>query len=163
MSNKAEQDKAIIDKVFDNLQKDINNKERATIPESIFINVYLPVLATGNLDENSSIIKDYINVAGGPYEEMDIVDHTGKVKATLPPLYASVEPTNDINVSALGMHYQDVVAQGLPDRISDTTDTMVNMISDNVKVNTPGWDDIFNMYKPALPISDDSDDDVYEY
>jgi hypothetical protein len=79
----------------------IAEETMARLPEDIFIEVFLPVLA-GDPPEtrkHKEGIADWISVAGSPYKEVDIFDpKTNQVLFRCPPLfdYNGINPVRDV-------------------------------------------------------------------
>ena len=59
---------------------------KAKMPEVIFKEAFLPTIAGIEKDNGVAMMK-YIEYAGGPYREVDIVDKDGNTLYTCPPVY----------------------------------------------------------------------------
>ena len=59
---------------------------KAKMPEAIFKEAFLPTIAGMEKDNGVAMMK-YIEYAGGPYREVDIVDKDGNTIYTCPPVY----------------------------------------------------------------------------
>jgi hypothetical protein len=77
--------KSSIDELDDALKSD-EFMQRAKMSESIFKSAFLPTIAGKEKDTGVTIMK-YIEYAGGPYREVDIIDREGNVLYTCPPVY----------------------------------------------------------------------------
>lgn len=71
---------------LDNALKNDEFMQRAKMSESIFKTSFLPTIAGKEKDNGVTIMK-YIEYAGGPYREVDIIDRDGNVLYTCPPVY----------------------------------------------------------------------------
>ena len=67
---------------------------KAKMPEVIFKEAFLPTIAGKEIDNGVAIMK-YIEYAGGPYREVDIIDRDGNTLFTCPPIYN--RSINDVN------------------------------------------------------------------
>jgi len=67
---------------------------KAKLPENVFKDFFVPAL-TGELKENDVTIMKYVEYAGSPYAEVDIIDDKGEVMFTCPPLYNRSAPKID--------------------------------------------------------------------
>ena len=77
--------------------KSITPGYTARLEEYIFANVFIPLFAG---DENllyDVTFQTWINVAGSPYKEVDIIDNKGKVLFAVPPILdrLSINSTSD--------------------------------------------------------------------
>lgn len=74
----------------------VNNVERSKLPENIFVSYFLPFFAGKLLNSDSNkIISEWVGIAGTPMAEVDIIDPSGQVLYTVPPLM----DTSSINVT----------------------------------------------------------------
>ena len=83
--------KSAIDSIFDMLivkSETYNHK----LPEDIFINYFLPAFS-GEVQLESSVMNDWIDVAGSPTNEVDIINTKNEVIFSVPSLF----DTNVIN------------------------------------------------------------------
>lgn len=82
---------------------------RGKLPEDIFVNYFLPyfVHREAGYPNEEKIVQDWISVAGGPYNEVDIIDTVGKPIFTVPSLMntSSFNPNNESEIK-----YADLVA-----------------------------------------------------
>jgi hypothetical protein len=70
----------------------------ARLPENIFAQVFLPLLAGDKELQHKASIADWISIAGTPYKSVDVFDPTtGKVLFRVPPVfdYNGVNPVRD--------------------------------------------------------------------
>lgn len=82
---------------------------RGRLPEDIFVNYFLPYFTNreAGYPNEEKLVNDWISVAGGPYNEVDILDGVGKPIFTVPSLMntSSFNPQNESNIK-----YADLVA-----------------------------------------------------
>jgi hypothetical protein len=79
-----------INDVFDAL---VVNSDKGRLPEEIFKSYFLPYFSGEIPLTNTSVIPDWISVAGSMVSEVDILDNTGNTLFTVPSLFN----TNIIN------------------------------------------------------------------
>ena len=76
----------------------LNSKPKGSLPENVFASYFLPYFSgiTPIMPE-STVIADWISIAGAPTNEVDIVDQTGRVIFTVPPLFDTgvIDTTRD--------------------------------------------------------------------
>lgn len=84
-------DSLITEDVRASFQRVIDDSTRAAtrMPEQQFVKVFLPVLANGFINGNDEAldIHKWMSVAGGPLRPVDIIDESGEVLFTVPPIY----------------------------------------------------------------------------
>ena len=82
---------------------------RGRLPEDIFVGYFLPYFVNrqAGYPNEEKIVQDWISVAGGPYNEVDILDAGGKPAFTVPSLMntSSFNPQNESEIK-----YADLVA-----------------------------------------------------
>lgn len=148
----AEMD-AEISKIYDDII--VKNGKNEQIPENVFVDNFLPFFA-GKVQDNADlkIMTNWIGVAGSPMNEVDVVDASGKVIFTVPPIYS----TNFLSTSARnGPSFNDIVkyAQIQSTRIPDLGDRIigtdgVNMVAamapNPADKHTQAWKKIHDRY-----------------
>lgn len=72
---------------------------RNTLPEDIFKNYFLPMFAGLETHPDASV-GVWISIAGTPFAEVDIIDKSGQVLFTVPPIFERniVDPTKQRNL-----------------------------------------------------------------
>jgi hypothetical protein len=84
-----------MENVFNGL---IDNKPKGKLPEPLFREHYLKYF-TGEIpmEEDTSIIAEWVGIAGSPGSEVDIVGPDGKTILTVPPLFNTdvIDPVRD--------------------------------------------------------------------
>lgn len=61
--------------------------DSATMTEYVFVNVFLPIFAGTPNPHYNADINTWTNYAGGPYRTVRIIDGSGVVLFTVPPIY----------------------------------------------------------------------------
>lgn len=102
MNTQTEQISKVIDSITKTLEESKN--EKAIMPESVFKTFFLDFFYKfANHEVESTTLLKWIELAGGPYNEIDIVDNNANVLFTVPPVY--VKPVfvkaDGFNVSEL--------------------------------------------------------------
>jgi hypothetical protein len=157
---------------------DIKNSEttvNAQIPESLFVQSYLPEIV--DTKEVGNITKEWVRVAGGLTRSVDVVDNKGNVLYTTPPLVASADIDYAGSMTATMNTYDKknsvLAAKGdmfLEETFKGIKTTTTNERALKVKEE---WDNIASKYKtPKTKINSskvmatlnkDIDDDDLEY
>ena len=83
--SKKDQATEILDKINTGLSI-LNNIDKARLSENIFVGVFIPIFA-GEKSLYNATIETWINFAGSPYKEVDIIDNRGNVLYTVPAIY----------------------------------------------------------------------------
>ena len=66
------------------------NESRARIPENIFNEVFKPVFE-GRVEENRDRIEKWVELAGSPYSEVDLIGEEGVVVATVSGILVPID------------------------------------------------------------------------
>lgn len=97
--------------------------QNATVPEIIFKEYFLPMFirfATKKLDKNQddNLLRKWIELAGGPYSEVDVIDSKGNKVYTVPSVYnrnvVNLSSLNGVNFAEMGIRqkqYTDLSPQ----------------------------------------------------
>lgn len=183
-ANMENQDMAELKSHIDDLDAVLNSEEntiKAKLPENVFSNTFLPSIA-GETTNNDVMLMKYVEYAGGPYKEVDIVGRDGEVLYTCPPLYNRSEntaKTGNIPYSEIAGTYELKKAR-LPAEADNYMNNVAGGIKQNVKIeensNEFKWGKIIDKYKkpeineddlivPNLPNTntDKIDDDIIDY
>lgn len=153
---KVEQATAAINDAFQSLV--VETVDRQKMPEPIFKEHFLPFLSgQKDLGDNPNIVKEWVDAAKSPVAEVDVVDETGQVIFTVPPLYDtdvidSVKRKLGESFSAIYTQYT-LHSNNLPvmgERfLAETFDKKIPSMmkkSENVEAANQRWTDIFNRY-----------------
>jgi len=113
MSNLKEYSKKLTTIKTDAVKQQINDVasellviENAKLLESVFVEYFLDHFKSGLSDIHSALTLKWIELAGSPFNEVDIVNDNGEVIYTVPPLI--IRP--DINDSVENMNFQNIIA-----------------------------------------------------
>jgi len=71
--------------------------EKNKLPENVFVEYFLDFFKDPNKDLNSPILQQWLSIAGGPYNEVDILDHKGNIIYSVPSVYVETSIESDIN------------------------------------------------------------------
>lgn len=148
--------KTAISVAIDSLYEEIiENSPKATIPEIVFAQHYVPLLAayvTGNGDKKSSVLAEWVSIAGTPYNEVDIVDKDGTVIETIPAIMAkpvSGAPLNKMSVMDITAEFEKR-SNAVPELGVKYLEANLKQIGDNVKATTDEpaikWGKLFKKY-----------------
>lgn len=134
-----------IDKIYQDVVIDV---EKAKMPEYIFKEEFLSYLQNG--DEDQGVLSRYIQFAGGPFREVDLIDDTGNVIMTLPPIYRHPGGTvlQNINFEQLASTYILKRDQFAPAGRA-YMDKATNVITESIEYNDSyldRWQNIFEYY-----------------
>lgn len=146
--------------------------ENNQLPEEIFVEYFLPFMA-GKIPivRESTVVTDWISVAGTPMSEVDLIDKAGNVILTVPSFF----DTSNINTEErkpgesftdIYSHY-DMKMQNIPSAannfLANQLEKKINNISSEKRDR---WSDILQRYgyetlaTTASKVDMDADDDV---
>lgn len=128
------------------------------LPEPLFVKHFLPVFA-GEVSskENQQALGNWISIAGTPMNEVDIIDNTGKVLFSVPPLFntAVIDITNRANGRSLADIFKEYVIRNanIPSiaerKLADAIEDKLNQSVDSGRRNLGNeerWMSIFERY-----------------
>jgi len=84
-----------IDEIDDLLNASI---EKAVIPEDVFVEYFLDYFRDPAGQKNTTLPSKWLELSGGPYNEVDVLDNKGNVAYTVPSLF--IAPTVDAGLIA---------------------------------------------------------------
>ena len=96
-----------------NNEAKLKNESRSIINVLEYIDKFLPMHCGYVTDEDRYSIEDWLDFAGGPFNEVDLVDKNGNIVATVPSMYPNnsyvllneeVEEIDD-NTTSLGRKF----------------------------------------------------------
>lgn len=129
--------------------------DTATLSERVFSNVFLPLFAGDETLVYKADFATWINYAGGPYRSVDIIDTSGKVLFTVPPLFDR-KAVNPVSTSAIPISHVVATAnqyaklhpsQGMLYLDAELTKRAIVMkVPANVIENLELWNNIFMRY-----------------
>ncbi len=156
-------------------------QEIATLPENVFVEVFLPFFSgERSFDESNDIIINWISIAGNPTKEVKIVDDIGNVLYTVPPIMDTtcIDFKNDRKGQAIGnimANYElhkgqlPIVGKNYLDGSIDNRLKSLTKDSEVLTENEKRWNSIFVRYgkiKDTTVKEDNSNrlsDDELEY
>lgn len=146
---------------FKSLVEDAEKEKKSVIPEVVFQQYFLDYfknLALNKIDKNDEksdvILKKWIELAGGVYQEVDVLDTKGEVAFTVPAMCtrgtANIDLLKDINFRDMAIDYHRQVSR-LPvnriqigyEKISQIPQFLVDNSNSKDKQR---WRDIFKRY-----------------
>ena len=90
----------------DRLRKDLDimykeivlEKETPVLSESVFVEYFLPYFRNINKEENkeSVLLNKWLEIAGGPYQEVTVINNAGEKLYNVPAIYNNKTVDNDI-------------------------------------------------------------------
>lgn len=94
MDEKRRQQQAQIDDISAALEG-ISKKDVTRLPERNFVEVCLPFFAGDTKPKYPIDMNTWLNIAGGPYCSVDVIDNKGQVLFTIPPIFdrSAIDPT----------------------------------------------------------------------
>jgi len=146
---------AAISSLIDDIHKDmIDNVQNATIPYDVFGAYFLDHFKYGGvMDNEAPLTLKWLELAGGPYGEVDIVDNNGNIIITTPGMFC--RPDIDDNVS--GVDYSNLVseynlrANRLHADGVNYANTNLSGVGDGIKTKHDEfnfrWEAVFNRYE----------------
>lgn len=152
---------------------------RAKLPESIFKNMFVEDLIK---NKGQGVIgAKFIEYAGGPYNEVDIIDNKGDTIFTCPPIYdrsSTDKKTKQIPFSEIAGTYE-LKKSRMPSEANKYMNDISSSIKNSVKVEENGnayrWSVILNKYNDDAESKEDTitesinintnkvDDDLIDY
>jgi hypothetical protein len=141
------------------------SKEHAVLPEPIFKEVFLPYFSgQKNIAEDKDIIAKWVQVAGVPGAEVDVIDQNGTVQFTVPPVFDSGiietvkrklgESVSDI-YTLYNLHSNNSPVIGervLANAFENKIPTMIKP-SEALSENQARWNTIFERYNGSAKAS----------
>jgi len=135
--------------------KEINGRKNATIPESVFVDIMLPLLVD---PDPSKFNKAWRNVAGGLYNTVDLLSEDGTVILTIPAIRSSGEVKADDTTQYLGtnIHLQSGIslAHGAA-AMRRLLPEISNFGNSRSKADMDKWRDILVTYGYGSYVADD--------
>ena len=127
---------ALIDRITTSLAK-ADEAEMARIPESLFVNMFLPFFSGQRVVEEDAMPAKWIGIAGNPFASVQVFsDSTREILYTVPPLF-------------------DIDAVGLSNRKRGGIHHMVRMVADLSLIHPSQGINYFNKYISELEILHD--------
>jgi hypothetical protein len=151
----------------------LDNRELASIPESLFLNYFLPCFL--NRVKNDKWVTEWISIAGTPMSEVNVVDNvTKEVLFTVPSLLNTsslVYGPGKGDMSNIFSHYEqlseNIPSAGLNFLIEALNAKNTEALSKlNMDYVTKKWMDIFERYNLISRTSEDASretEDLFEY
>jgi hypothetical protein len=125
------------------------------LPEHIFTQYFLPYFA-GKLPitKETTVMVDWVSVAGSPVAEVDIIDGNRNVLYTVPSLFDTkmINPSRSADEESLGQIYglYSLKTNNLPiiaDRyLNNALDEKTDVLIDSSLAKDTRWDDILTRY-----------------
>lgn len=144
-----------INRVFESV---VGKQDRRTLDETVFVNEFLPYLSgQKNLSENMEIISYWLQIAGTPFAEVDLVNRAGEKVLTVPGL----SNTMAINIANSGTKtFGDIVKQAdvvgsqqrvfgtryLREELENKRTQLLNNESSADDITKDRWSNIFQHY-----------------
>lgn len=164
-----------------NNEAKLKNESRSIINVLEYIDNFLPMHCGYVTDEDRYTIEDWLDFAGGPFNEVDLVDKNGNIVATVPSMYPNnsyvllneeVEEIDD-NTTSLGRKFEIINNTGDNYRTisrksrTDLYESMLERFDENViDAHRAKWNAFFvkmGLFKPTGETNEkqtNSEDDV---
>ena len=127
---------------------------KARMPEDVFKNMFMVAIAVD--DRKYDLLKmKWVEFAGGPYNEVELIDKNGVVVVTAPGLYKQpvVDDSNKLPFSEIGGEYllrKDNLAGDVNGYMNKVVNELARRTSIDSTTETTRWNNIFKHYsKPA--------------
>ena len=135
----------------------------AVIPEIVFVEYFLDFFKNIHNTSEKTLLLKWLELAGGPYNEVNVIDGEGKVIYTVPSVYIKPkidENMNDVNFNNMASKYvmktNRIKTEGvnyLKNELKDI-DNMIKVDEKEMLEATNRWKAIFKRYeKPVTPIT----------
>lgn len=163
----ANREKDKIDQIFESMQ--IIEKERARLPEHIFVSYFLPFfIGQRQVDEKNNYPAQWISIAGSPTSEVDIIDNSGNYLFTVPAFFNTkknnpVGERGNLNFNAL-ISAAELLKSRSPIESSNTVNQlyqakMAKYLNNHVDPeDAKKWKFIFDKYKIVSNIEEDKEE-----
>jgi hypothetical protein len=145
---------------YNNVKETINglyneivaDKETSVLPERIFTEVFLEHFKSGEqMSSNDPLTLKWLELSGGPYNEVSIIDDKGNQLYTTPGLYSKpVVDTKDTKFSDIISKHNLKSNRMYEDGINYLSAELSNIekqITNNNKEHAMKWDSVFKRYK----------------
>lgn len=100
-----QQSKLLIRQCFEQI---VDQVESNQLPEKLFVDNFLPVFSGKvKMEDNNQAIVAWIAIAGSPVASVDIIDSSGKVLFTVPPIAKSDISLKKVLVSLISPRTQN--------------------------------------------------------
>jgi len=127
--------------------------ENAKLLESVFVEYFLDHFKSGQNDIHSALTLKWIELAGSPFNEVDIVDDNGNIIYSVPPIMARPnidEAVENMDFNNIMATYQlkknNIAALGANYINTQLNNVGKNIKADNKNIYTERWLSIFNRY-----------------
>ena len=131
---------------------------RKTVPANIFYHHFLPffrgdlVKESNHVERAERLMRHWMTIAGGPFNEVDVIGLSGEVIATVPKIYdnRAIQPVRiDVDIRrAVAMSMQDPLMQtaSFMRILQNIGNAMPNTTAD-CKVDKSAWDRLFAVFE----------------
>jgi len=135
------------------------NRVNAVLPEAVFVEYFLDFFMYPSKYQNSPLLSKWVELAGGPYNPVDIISPTGAVLFTAPGAMINVainyDVMNNINFSAVASVYnmkKKITTAQATNYIASVLGTVDKNIHADTEAHIMKWAIIFDRYaaKPAI-------------
>lgn len=148
---------AMMNRAYEQL---VEHKDRASIPEQVFVQYFLPYFRNPDSEENreSVILNKWLELSGGPYNEVNIINHKGEVLYEVPPVYhndtvdLNILRENNVDLNYVGKAYDNMTVRSpeMGDSIINeglgSLPKFVHNINNNLELKDK-WKKIFKRYE----------------
>lgn len=123
----------------------------SVLPENIFKELFLEFFMNGGISNGTApLTLKWLELAGGPYNEVNIIDNKGNVVFTTPGLYCKPETeTGDINFADIASNYNlranRLQADGV-NYLNASLSGVGNRVSTETPTHIVRWNNIFKRY-----------------
>jgi len=146
-----------IKKIHDSIKGSVVN---SILPENIFIEYFLDFFRYPDKHKDSPLLSKWIELSGGPYNEVSIVDADGIKLYDVPGAYMPPAPDfkklSSYNFSNIASQYQmkkAITVTHATNYISSILSTVPELLRPNVNKYINRWVSIFARYDIATPDS----------
>lgn len=133
----------------------IADKQNNVLPEHIFTQYFLPYFAGKvPITKKTTVMADWVSIAGSPVAEVDIIDGSNNVMFTVPSLFDTriINPSRSEDEKTLGQIYDlySLKSNNLPIIASRYLREAIYEKTENLTEELPAkdtrWDDILTRY-----------------
>jgi len=145
-----------IKEIHDNIKASVVN---SILPENIFIEYFLDFFRYPDKHKDSPLLSKWMELAGGPYNEVTIVDVNGNKLYDVPGAYmppsANFEKLSSYSFYSIASNYkmkQAITMVQATNYISNILSTVPELLRPNVNKYINRWISIFSRYDTTSPV-----------
>ena len=135
------------------------NIPRTIMPEAVFIEYFLDLFMKGDNGGNELLMYKWVELAGGPYNEVNIVDQKGNVIYSTPGAMLqlnipaeTLQKYSFVDIAAMYAMKQRITSAQATNYLNGALASIPKEVIGDVKIYIQRWSEIFKRYQP--PVAD---------